>query len=220
METKQSHLAKLELSTLGHIHELEKERSACPQNIYDKWPDVLDRITQDFIKLKKPHQTAFIETGTAAGDTAKAAMHAGFLKVDTIELNPYFHKYATKVLHDNPSRPDWKNKINLFQGSSADILPSVLEKNTEPFVLWLDAHWSGGPWIGENMSSYLPKELTAIAKCNVDFTDCSILIDDMNHFTNDKSFIDLIEILLNTIKPNGTVELYNSLHGNTFMTSL
>ena len=36
METKQSHLAKLELSTLGHIHELEKERSACPQNIYDK----------------------------------------------------------------------------------------------------------------------------------------------------------------------------------------
>ena len=69
------------------------------------------------------------------------------------------------------------------------------------------------------MGSYLPKELATIAKCNVDFTECSILIDDMNHFIDDKAFIDLITILLQVIKPNGKVSLYDSPSGHTFMIS-
>ena len=193
--------------SIAYLEGLEKESSWC------------DFFTQDLIKIKKPHQKAFIETGTASGFSAKAALLAGFSSVDTVELNHYFCEYASQVLWEDPDHPDWKDKVTIRQGSSVDVLPVIFQENTEPFVLWLDAHWSGGPHIGENMGSYLPKELAAIAKCNVDFTECSILIDDMNHFINDKPFLDLITILLNVIKPNGTVELYDSLSDHTFMIS-
>ena len=193
--------------SVAYLKDLEKESSWC------------DFFAQDLIKIKKPHQKAFIETGTASGFSAKAAMRAGFSSVDTVELNHFFCEYAAKVLWADPDHPDWKDKVTIRQGSSVDVLPVIFQENTEPFVLWLDAHWSGGPHIGENMGSYLPKELAAIAKCNVDFTDCSVLIDDMNHFIDDKPFLDLITILLNVIKPNGTVELYDSPSGHTFMIS-
>ena len=194
-------------ASLSYLQGLEKESSWC------------DFFTQDLIKIKKPHQKAFIETGTASGFSAKAAMRAGFSSVDTVEINGYFCEYAAKVLWEDADHPDWKDKVTILQGSSVDVLPVIFEKKTEPFVLWLDAHWSGGPHIGENMGSYLPKELAAIAKCNVDFTECSILIDDMNHFINDKAFLDLIIILLQAIKPNGKVGLYDSPSGHTFMIS-
>jgi len=194
-------------ASLAYLQGLEKESSWC------------DFFTQDLIKIKKPHQKAFIETGTASGFSAKAAMRAGFSSVDTVEINGYFCEYAAKVLWEDADHPDWKDKVTILRGSSVDVLPVIFEKNTEPFVLWLDAHWSGGPHIGENMGSYLPKELAAIAKCNVDFTECSILIDDMNHFINDKAFLDLIIILLQAIKPNGKVGLYDSPSGHTFMIS-
>ncbi len=193
--------------SVAYLESLEKESSWC------------DFFTQDLIKIKKPHQKAFIETGTASGFSAKAALQAGFSCVDTIELNQYFCEYAAKVLWEDPDHPDWKDKVTIRHGSSVDVLPVIFKENTEPFVLWLDAHWSGGPHIGENMGSYLPKELAAVAKCNVDLTDCSILIDDMNHFINDKAFLDLITILLNVIKPNGKVGLYDSPSGHTFMIS-
>ena len=195
-------------ASLAYLQGLEKESSWC------------DFFTQDLIKIKKPHQKAFIETGTASGFSAKAAMRAGFSSVDTVEINGYFCEYAAKVLWEDADHPDWKDKVTILRGSSVDVLPVIFEKKTEPFVLWLDAHWSGGPHIGENMGSYLPKELAAIAKCNVDFTECSILIDDMNHFINDKAFLDLIIILLQAIKPNGKVGLYDSPSGHTFMISL
>ena len=194
-------------ASLAYLQGLEKESSWC------------DFFTQDLIKIKKPHQKAFIETGTASGFSAKAAMRAGFSSVDTVEINEYFCEYAAKVLWEDADHPDWKDKVTILRGSSVDVLPVIFEKKTEPFVLWLDAHWSGGPHIGENMGSYLPKELAAIAKCNVDFTECSILIDDMNHFINDKAFLDLIIILLQAIKPNGKVGLYDSPSGHTFMIS-
>ena len=194
-------------ASLAYLQGLEKESSWC------------DFFTQDLIKIKKPHQKAFIETGTASGFSAKAAMRAGFSSVDTVEINGYFCEYAAKVLWEDADHPDWKDKVTILRGSSVDVLPVIFEKKTEPFVLWLDAHWSGGPHIGENMGSYLPKELAAIAKCNVDFTECSILIDDMNHFINDKAFLDLIIILLQAIKPNGKVGLYDSPSGHTFMIS-
>jgi len=225
-----------ELFELGHkqgylIHEGEridfrrhedteiKEESAAYLESLEKESSWCDFFTQDLIKIKKPHQKAFIETGTASGFSAKAAMRAGFSSVDTVELNQYFCEYAAKVLWEDPDHPDWKDKVTIRHGSSVDVLPVIFQENTEPFVLWLDAHWSGGPHIGENMGSYLPKELAAVAKCNVDFTDCSILIDDMNHFINDKAFLDLITILLNVIKPNGKVGLYDSPSGHTFMIS-
>jgi len=194
-------------ASVAYLEGLEKESSWC------------DSFTQDLIKIKKSHQNTFIETGTASGFSAKAAMRAGFSRVDTIEINGFFCEYAAKVLWEDPDHPDWKDKVTIYHGSSADVLPIIFEENIGPFVLWLDAHWSGGPHIGENMGSYLPKELAAVAKCNVDFTDCSILIDDMNHFINDKPFLDLITLLLNVIKPNGTVGLYDSSSDHTFMIS-
>jgi hypothetical protein len=169
-------------------------------------------FSQDLVKFKKDNQNIFIETGTGNGDGVSAALEAGFTKVYSIELNPMLSERASFAFKDDP--------VEIVTGSSCEELPKLFKKIREPFFLWLDAHWSGGLHIGEKMGSYLPKELAAIAACNLDFEDHSILIDDMNHYKDEKDFITLIEILLRTIKKNASPQLYDSPSEHTFMKAL
>ena len=182
-------------------------------------------FSQDLVKFKKDNQNIFIETGTGNGDGVSAALEAGFTKVYSIELNPTLSERAALAFKDDP--------VEIITGSSCEELPKLFKKlgypvgkqdqyiaASRPLFLWLDAHWSGGLHIGEKMGSYLPKELAAIAACNLDFEDHSILIDDMNHYKDEKDFITLIEILLRTIKKNASPQLYDSLTEHTFMKAL
>ncbi len=147
----------------------------------------------------------FIETGTADGDGIQFALGAGFETIYSIELNPVLFEKCKERFKNN-------SNVNLICGSSEIELPKILEKVDESFVLWLDAHWSGGEYIGELMDVYLPKELNAIKKYSEKFNDSAIMIDDMNHYMSNKNFCGEIEKLVNEIKKTGSIEYIDSYY--------
>ena len=152
---------------------------------------------------RKKDRKIFIETGTADGDGVECALKSGFETIYSIELNPVLFENCKNRFKDNEN-------VNLICGSSEIELPKILEKVDEPFILWLDAHWSGGDYIGELMDVYLPKELNSILEYSEKFYDSVLMIDDMNHYINNKDFCSNIEQLVNIIKKNGEIEYIDS----------
>ena len=154
---------------------------------------------------RKKDKKIFIETGSADGEGIECAIKAGFEKIYSIELNPLLFENCKKRFYNH------KN-IHLICGSSEIELPKVLDTINDSFILWLDAHWSGGNYIGEMMDVYLPKELNAIKNYSQKFDDSVIMIDDMNHYLNNVNFCKNIEDLINTIKKTGSIKYHESLH--------
>lgn len=78
----------------------------------------------------------FVETGTCKGDTV-AAVRPYFDRIFSIELSPVFYDEAKK-------RFQHEMQINIFQGSSGQILEPVLSVVPKgPVLFWLDAHKTG-----------------------------------------------------------------------------
>lgn len=154
---------------------------------------------------RKDNIEVFIETGTADGNGVDIAIKSGFKKIYSIELNPKLHEKCVEKFNDEKYQ-EYDCEVNLICGSSEIELPKILETIEEPFILWLDAHWSGGPYIGEMMDLYLPKELESIVKYSKKFDDSVIMIDDMNHYMNNKQFCFMVEKLVNQIKTTGKIE--------------
>ncbi|MFY9745928.1 MAG: hypothetical protein WA891_00435 [Acidobacteriaceae bacterium] len=78
----------------------------------------------------------FVETGTYAGLTT-AYMANLCDHCYTVELDPALHRQAQERLAD-------RKNITLYLGDSAQWLPAILERISEPALFWLDAHSSGG----------------------------------------------------------------------------
>lgn len=171
----------------------------------------LNPNASELIERKKDRKV-FIETGSADGDGIECALKSGFKEIYSVELNP--------VLFENCKKRFEKNKnVHLFCGSSEIELPKILELVNESFVLWLDAHWSGGNYIGEMMDVYLPKELNAIKPYSNKFDDSVIMIDDMNHYMNNSKFCKLIENLVDDIKKTGKIKYCKSLYATHLVKS-
>lgn len=162
----------------------------------------LDKNGKDLL-LYKNNCKIFIETGSADGDGIECAIKAGFEKIFSIELNPDLHNKCKEKFKDY-------NNVNLYCGSSDILLKQIIENVDQPFLLWLDAHYSGGPYIGDLMHNYLPKELNSITNLVNKFKNSPILIDDMNFYIDDKSFCNNIENLLKQIKPDGNIKYEQS----------
>tara|TARA_R100000005_G_C4956577_1_gene174877 strand:- start:319 stop:957 length:639 start_codon:yes stop_codon:yes gene_type:complete len=176
--------------------------------------DWINTFTKDLLRLKKSDQKIFIETGSANGDGIEAALQAGFAKIYSIELNEYFAERCRKRFEGKP--------VEIIEGSSCDKLPSILKAVKDPFFLWLDAHYSTGPYIGEKMDVYLPKELAVIASLEINFENCSICMDDINHYIEDNDFIRLLKVLTRLIKQNAEPQFYQSVGAgdHIFLTSI
>ncbi|MEN6553995.1 MAG: hypothetical protein ABFC34_14035 [Methanobacterium sp.] len=164
---------------------------------------------------RKGDRKVFIETGTADGDGVDIAIKVGFEKIYSIELNPELHKKCVEKFNTEEYK-NYNCEINLICGNSEIELPKILENIDEPFILWLDAHWSGGPYIGENMEFYLPKELKSILKYSNKFDDSVIIIDDMNHYLNNKQFCSTVEGLVHQIKTTGELK-YSPSYASTHL---
>jgi len=154
---------------------------------------------------RKQNKKVFIETGSADGDGIACALKAGFETIYSIELNPDLFENCKKRFYNY-------DNVNLICGSSEIELPKILDKINEPFILWLDAHWSGGNYIGEIMDVYLPKELNSIQQYSNKFYDSVIMIDDMNHYLHNTQFCKNIEDLINGIKKTGSIKYHKSLY--------
>ena len=112
-----------------------------------------------------------VETGTYRGDSTRVL--AGiFERVLTIELSADLHRAAEQTLSDLAN-------VTLLQGSSADLLPTVVTDLAEPTLYWLDGHWcgNGDTTGGESLQCPVMNEIAAIDESATADRSC-ILIDD------------------------------------------
>jgi hypothetical protein len=149
--------------------------------------------------LKHTHRlTAFLETGTAGGDSALLAS-TYFPRVFTVEIDRERFQHARNRLRANPS-------IHITCDSSPGFIRHILSENpTERFLFWLDGHWCGGPRFGKECP--LMDELAAIAPHH---SNHAILIDDARlflspppppHIADDWPTMSEIQSYLQTWKP-------------------
>lgn len=95
-----------------------------------------------------------IETGTYMGDMVAAQLRA-FRRIDTIELSPELAARAR-------GRFAGKSQVTIHQGDSASVLGRLMAQLSEPALIWLDAHWSGGITAGDPNRVPIMKELDVI----------------------------------------------------------
>lgn len=123
----------------------------------------------------------YIETGVGLGKSFRNALRSGFRTLYGIEIDEECYKdYSETILKHVPQDV----KVNLYKGSSPDILDSIIDGNY-PTTFWLDAHYTG------SFDSYydkkygecpLLKELEVIVKKDW-LRKPLILIDDSVCFT-------------------------------------
>ena len=77
----------------------------------------------------------FIETGSCAGDGIQRALNAGFLRVKSVESMMEYYLICVER---------FKGKlIQLYFGSSIEMLPEMISQLNYPAVFFLDAHPAG-----------------------------------------------------------------------------
>jgi hypothetical protein len=179
-------------------------------------PRWIEPFSQDLLKIKQPHQNIFIETGTATGASIEAALRAGFKEIYSIEVNPFFCLRAQNVFKNDP--------VTIISGTSEIELPQLLQKTRlldEGVFFWLDAHWSGGPFLGEKMAEYLPRELECLAQLNQSFDKSSFALDDMGFYNGKEHepILNKFKDQLKRVKRNADPELYYSKTDHIYLTS-
>lgn len=122
----------------------------------------------------------FVETGTFLGDTVEVMRHL-FKKVYSIELSEALAEKAQKRFEKNP-------EVTILQGDSGSKLGEIVPILTPPVLYWLDGHFSGSMYIGDelietalgDLGSPIIKELECILAKGIGGN--VILIDDARLF--------------------------------------
>jgi hypothetical protein len=136
------------------------------------------------VKKDFPSIHDFVETGTYHGDMVRIAKDL-FERVYSIELSSQLYAETKKMFRND------KN-VFLFQGDSAEVLPTILQKLKQPALFWLDAHYSKGETARGSIDTPILSELQAIlsdeSKKHV------ILIDDARYFIGQDGYPTLKEM--------------------------
>jgi hypothetical protein len=120
------------------------------------------------------HGSTIIETGTHTGDTSKLLSSASD-KVFTIEPD--------KILYNKAKIRFISNKnIEVLNGTSEEIFPTLLPKIFGDVSFWLDGHFSGEGTFKGISDSPIVNELSEIQKNMKNFKRICILIDDVRCF--------------------------------------
>ena len=115
--------------------------------------------------------TAFVETGTLNGGTARWASEI-FPEVHTVEKFRKNFEESKTFVKDRPN-------VTCHWGDSAEILPKILPAyEGKPLLFWLDAHFCGANSAGTDHQCPLLRELDALRGRPGDV----ILIDDARLF--------------------------------------
>ncbi len=126
---------------------------------------------------KKKKLKYFVETGTFRGDMIDE-MKFVFKKIYSIEL---FKPLYVKAKNNFKKY----NHINILNGDSSKILPTIISKLNEPTLFWLDAHFSGSGTAQASIDTPIEKELEIITKI---LTPHAIVIDDARLFTGENDY--------------------------------
>lgn len=137
-------------------------------------------------QLPTPLPKIFIETGTHVGSgTRQFSPH--FEKVYTIELSPSLSQIAME------NNKDLTN-IEYFVGESHVVLPIVLEKISDDFILFLDAHGSGGDTVySEQIGRFGSPVIKELNAC-VNKLPKIVVIDDLSDFENIPSYPNPLDL--------------------------
>jgi|ERR1019366_4941514 predicted O-methyltransferase YrrM len=123
-------------------------------------------------ELRKFSDT-FVETGTHLGGGVQSALEAGFEVIMSCELDPALFKAARYLVELNPVG---REKVRLFLGDSATLLPEMLRMCGKPSVVFLDAHREEA----EGITPSFPLELEFRALLSAPRRDHMILVDDVD----------------------------------------
>jgi len=151
-----------------------------------------------------------VETGTFRGDMVNAQKDI-FSRIYSVELDERLAKKAQK-------RFSGFEHIKILHGNSADILPGIIRQASEPYLFWLDAHFSGGITARGNVDTPIIQELRCILDGRT--ADDVILIDDARHFVglNDYPTIQELRDFILKKRPDWIFEIKDDIiraHRNT-----
>jgi hypothetical protein len=118
-----------------------------------------------------------VETGTYMGEMVDA-LKSNFKEIYSIELSDELYRRAEELFSAYPH-------VHIVQGDSADVLPAILEKISEPCLFWLDGHFSGGVTAQGSLDYPILKELEHIRQHSI--KDHVILIDDARLFVGSEN---------------------------------
>lgn len=121
--------------------------------------------------------STWVETGTYLGDTsAFLAKHA--TKVFTLEPAQAIYELARRRLAP-------LGNVEVINGASEDVFPTLLPKLAGNVTFWLDGHYSGGDtWVTYQGAKDTPiiEELEQIERNRARFGQLSVLVDDIRSF--------------------------------------
>jgi hypothetical protein len=144
-----------------------------------------------------------VETGTFRGDMVNAQKDM-FSRIYSVELDERLAKKAQK-------RFSGFKHIKIFQGNSADMLPGIIKQASEPYLFWLDAHFSGGVTARGDVDTPIIQELRCILDNRT--ADDVILIDDARHFVglNDYPTIQELRDFILKNRPDWVFEIKDDI---------
>lgn len=145
----------------------------------------------------------FIETGTLRGDTIQA-MLSTFDRLYTIDVNPVYAQRAQRRFAAFP-------KVQCLHGDSGVLLPTILEKENEPCLFWIDAHLAGTHHDNYVINAPIREELQTILN-HPKAAEHVLLIDDAWYFANEDwrsvlPSIDEIEAIIRAKFPDWIYEV-------------
>jgi hypothetical protein len=132
-----------------------------------------------FIKLAVLLRNAFpsstwIESGTLIGTTTKELLKHGTF-VYSIEPEPTLYSNAAAYFKSYPN-------VEIIEGLSENVFPSLLPKLSGDINFWLDGHNSGGITHKGPQDTPILDELAHISRNLIHFGKVCVMIDDVRCF--------------------------------------
>jgi hypothetical protein len=154
---------------------------------------------------KKYCCSTFIETGTYLGDMIEAQKRR-FNKLISIEL-------AESLFQRSKARFTSDVHIEILEGDSGKVLPSIMQHITEPVIFWLDGHYSQGETAKGDLECPIIAEIDAILVTAPHKLPHVILIDDARDFTgkNDYPTIEGLDKYIKQINPAYELEVKDDI---------
>lgn len=153
----------------------------------DLTDSIYHRLFNDYID----DVDVFIETGTYQGGAVDYALSRGIEEIHTVEFNRDFYESMVK-------KYDGDNRVNLYHGSSSDIMPHIMSAVDRRALIWLDAHDTFGTGGG------VPTVDELLVIMNHDIDIHTILIDDIPMYFGDG---EAVRNLLLAINPSYEISM-------------
>lgn len=150
-----------------NIKKRERDSGGKPSSTIEKHKLVLKLAAQYGIKT-------MVETGTYLGAMVYATKDF-FTKIITIELSEELALNAKQKFEKYPG-------IQVLQGDSGKVLPTVVPALDSPAIFWLDGHFSQGITARGEKDAPVSEELGAIEKSVQKGIKHIILLDDARLF--------------------------------------